>query len=694
MKIKSLLIGMLACTALVGCTDEGLENGTENQKQPELVRGDAYFNFVINTSTDSSRGAVDGTTIGDSHESTDDSKHKLAGSDEEIAVNEILLVVAKTTEESTEEEIELYTSKHGEALEGELDKVRNGYVGYFSGNQLTSPSGSKGYGLASPIRLDYTGKYAVLVVVNPVQSLKDAIKEAGDHVAAYKEILNHANVAYTEKDGTKSFQMSNRESRLITIKKSNTPETAKVASIEVERTVSKTTWRWAAANSSYPGELATKQNVYPIDLFVLNQGPVQGEFWYKKEVEGEKGAYYTYHYSEEFNKASDGTDTYWVLFKKNDEPNTDAYGQIILSEIEAIFKEGFEKDEYLGVVDDEDMDGKDDDSDDETEVGHEISAPLFTMDYASAQANATQDLLNTLTFVYTEEPGDPELADDPYYVHLTHYTLTNQTQSVYTVRHIDDGTDVRQMGALGPNEYLVTPYYDDINKGTAVEFTNSLEDVKTATTEFDASNIPDSFYELPKEGSEGSASTTHTTTDKDGNSITLSDVGGFMQYIFENSCKAEKYTPATITGIVLAGDIYDETGAKVPVLYQYNQKYYRTLQALLNANTELTSKLSPNSPDAEVEEAGIEVYKNGRCFYYTAGIKHFDYSKDVETAERYMEHAIMRNNIYSLGVKSIKGIGDARLTVTENTPIDDIRSYVDLEVTILPWIVRFNDLEL
>ena len=55
MKIKSLLIGMLASVALVGCTDEGLENGAENNKQPELVRGDAYVSFVINTSTNSSR---------------------------------------------------------------------------------------------------------------------------------------------------------------------------------------------------------------------------------------------------------------------------------------------------------------------------------------------------------------------------------------------------------------------------------------------------------------------------------------------------------------------------------------------------------------------------------------------------------------------------------------------------------------
>ena len=59
-----------------------------------------------------------------------------------------------------------------------------------------------------------------------------------------------------------------------------------------------------------------------------------------------------------------------------------------------------------------------------------------------------------------------------------------------------------------------------------------------------------------------------------------------------------------------------------------------------------------------------------------------------------MEYAIMRNNIYSLAVKTVTEIGDAQLELTPSTPIEDIRAYVDLEVTILPWIVRFNDLAL
>ena len=106
---------------------------------------------------------------------------------------------------------------------------------------------------------------------------------------------------------------------------------------------------------------------------------------------------------------------------------------------------------------------------------------------------------------------------------------------------------------------------------------------------------------------------------------------------------------------------------------------------------ETTYKITANSTNTEAKNAGIDVYENGRCYYYSAQIKHFDNGVD---AIGVMEYAIMRNNIYSLAVKSIKEIGDARVDVTENTPISDIRAYVDLEVSILPWIVRFNDLDL
>ena len=104
MKIKSLLIGMLACTALVGCSDDVIESITPENENPQsaLVRGDAYLNFVINTATNSSRSAIDGKTEGDTHESTDHSQHKNAGTDLEREVKEILLVIAKADERSKE----------------------------------------------------------------------------------------------------------------------------------------------------------------------------------------------------------------------------------------------------------------------------------------------------------------------------------------------------------------------------------------------------------------------------------------------------------------------------------------------------------------------------------------------------------------------------------------------------------------
>ena len=50
--------------------------------------------------------------------------------------------------------------------------------------------------------------------------------------------------------------------------------------------------------------------------------------------------------------------------------------------------------------------------------------------------------------------------------------------------------------------------------------------------------------------------------------------------------------------------------------------------------------------------------------------------------------------VIALAVTGIKEMGDAHLTLAGQAPIIDVRAYITLKVTILPWIVRFNDLEL
>ena len=665
---------MMASIALVGCTNDDLiDNGIENN-QGELVRGDAYVNFVISTKTDSSRG-----TVGDGDGSADNSGHEVAGTQAENAVNELLLVIAKAVDGTSKTEPVLYTN----VMTEDANKVQNGYVGYFSGTDLSTTNGV--VSLSAPIRLDYTGDYAVLAVVNPTATLKSSIAPGSDHKAAYEAILAYAGEAYDKANNT-NFQMSNKEACVITATPENNVPTKPVnAKIAVERTVSKTTWRWAEPLTSAPGALAQMKNLYEVNVAVKMQTPEQGSFWYKKAETG----YDAYLYSEEFNKAKDAQgNIYWVLFKDNDAANTDAQGKIIKSEVEAIFAASATYEQYTGVIDDTDKNNTDDMDGTQSVTGREITDDLLSQDYATAQAAVTDANVQKLTFVYNSTATD---SSDKYYVNLTHYALTNKTTSVYAVRHIDSGSAIRSMGILGSNEYLATPYYADINDGEAVTFAQDLATVKAEAAAFSNGVTGTTFKALPTSETVGAVGTAHDGT---------TNVGAFMEYLYENSCKNGKINgvdianPSTVTGIVLAGDIYDETGVKVPVLYKYNQKYYRTLQALLNANPNVTAfaNLTPNSTNDAATAAGIDVYPNGRCYYYSAEIKHFEDSSPKEIGV--MEYAIMRNNIYSLGVKSIEGIGDARIDVTENTPITDIRSYVQLEVSILPWIVRFNDLEL
>ena len=77
--------------------------------------------------------------------------------------------------------------------------------------------------------------------------------------------------------------------------------------------------------------------------------------------------------------------------------------------------------------------------------------------------------------------------------------------------------------------------------------------------------------------------------------------------------------------------------------------------------------------------------------FYTSEIKHFDNGDNSKMG--YMEYAIMRNNIYSIAIKDIRFIGDPYLDPTPGTPNESGKTALDIEVQIVPWIVRYNDIE-
>ena len=89
------------------------------------------------------------------------------------------------------------------------------------------------------------------------------------------------------------------------------------------------------------------------------------------------------------------------------------------------------------------------------------------------------------------------------------------------------------------------------------------------------------------------------------------------------------------------------------------------------------------------ENWNIVKYQDNVCYYYTTEIKHFDNGNPNPGK---MEFAIMRNNIYSLSIGTISEIGSATVLPTPGTVVADQGAYITMQAKILPWIVRFNNI--
>lgn len=54
-----------------------------------------------------------------------------------------------------------------------------------------------------------------------------------------------------------------------------------------------------------------------------------------------------------------------------------------------------------------------------------------------------------------------------------------------------------------------------------------------------------------------------------------------------------------------------------------------------------------------------------------------------------MEFGIVRNNIYKLSVSAIKNFGP--LELTPGAPDENIKNYIEVEVFVKPWVLRYNE---
>ena len=149
--------------------------------------------------------------------------------------------------------------------------------------------------------------------------------------------------------------------------------------------------------------------------------------------------------------------------------------------------------------------------------------------------------------------------------------------------------------------------------------------------------------------------------------------------------------------------IYSNQECTTPIsaLYLYAKHNFTSINDIVEAYSgnvsqaikDLAAKETGNQAisDAELEAAKITRYQGNVCYYYTTEIKHFDNRIPDESGN--MEFAIMRNNIYSLSVSDITQIGEPFVDPTPNVENETKKTYLDIQVQIMPWIVRYNDIE-
>lgn len=650
MKIKGLLLGMFACAALVACTNDDLVENDGNQPQTgELENIPAYITVSLSGSSNSSRAAVNGDTDGDS----EDSGHHNAGLPAENNVNNVLVVIKSVDE-----------------LGAKVDN--SGIAEVISKDDFTKGGTDNEpiYTVTKKFKV-LAGEHKVLVIVNPIQKIQDAIPVSTNYEAIgkfYDDLLKSDlvkdysgtldNVA--SKTGAGSFMMANREEISVKATSANTTDAPKVANIFVERVVSKITFR----NTSIKGE--EKANLYPIEFGVTFKG--------YKLVEDE----------------ADTPNKYIV--------STDAKGAFVAVKVETATPVEYEKGKnYI------------------KEIKYTESLEVHAWDATNGVGVKLDEFVmdkgTTIpgdNIYYVVKEGDKPLPVFETYtttvsdwkVQLTEYALVNLNRNLFTVRHTASalGENIAPFGYLDGQNYIADPWFEAKNAANTVEtddnkfdgstwFTNTLAEVAKET----AGTVPTTsfFNSLDKLSDDDNG------TDYEGTTEEHSKPGLTMAYCFENTTLATKQKHGLTTGIVFKATMVPSgTQMFTGTMYQYGKEVYTKLEEIVKAygptNAEI-AKLTTESTNAEIRKAGIKVYAKGECYYYTNQIKHFDNGDNTVAGN--MEFAIVRNNIYSLAVANIRSIGDAAIDPNPDTDNESAVGYIQIEAKILPWIVRYNNIE-
>ena len=676
---------MLACTALVGCSDDDVLNNAEKEnQQAEKMR--AYMTFSIASSTNSSRGTTNsGTTTGDKDGNQEHSGHENAGTAAENKINEVLIAFFNT--QGDDGFSGLYT----------MDAT-----GAKSTNELTFNSYSTklqkasdgSYELEKPFALNSLGTYKALFIINPAEAIKTQEEDAAETSAGVKTFYDWVttNAASSVEDiigsNKNNFMMANRKEVTIEVTaENNDPTTAatykesgSTAPIEVERVVSKITFRHKAAADDFEsiGSITDGKNLYNILETKYNYKIVKRNFWL---LNGDG----IYNYLTNLYKAEDPDGSvYWVYVGSNGTTTryTDS-GESHTGDLED------QKDVTANIVELTEYDG--------------------TLVYVGSKVESNEDPEN-------------------YYVQLKKYAIVNKNNKVYYVRHTsstpESATAENVWGIVSSSNYLIEP---NTAAKSALTFASPLawptgsaastyfnDDFVTVTNYLETTNPAQNYFKSFATDDEDDVDAVVTPSGT-GASATTPDygtVGTLMDYVLENSIIKDNQNALTSTSVIFEAQIYDSEGAVVDHMLGYEGSYYPSFLALQEAtmadDTDITT--SPfwmytdedyAAMDDDEKKAlattlaneGVTLYQDGKCYYFSAEIKHFDNDNESKGV---MEYAIMRNNIYSLSVESVNKFGfssiDLESGVMDDSDTETEKVYLTMKAKILPWIVRFTDI--
>lgn len=260
-----------------------------------------------------------------------------------------------------------------------------------------------------------------------------------------------------------------------------------------------------------------------------------------------------------------------------------------------------------------------------------------------------------------------------WYVKLDKVALVNLSNSVYAVRHLatESNWTPSFFGTLSSSNYLMDPNTVAKNNG-GTNYADYFYNVASAVKQVQVTNISGEeadafksyFKDLP------------TVADEN-------NVGTTLAYCFENIVKKANQNENYVTGVIFRGRICNEDGTSYNNnVYKYNGKFYLNLaEAAANNDKSVT--------EVEADTDNLITYESGHCYYCSKDIFHHEGSGT-------MERAIMRNNAYVLKVTGFKTIGSAEIvfpTDDEQGEDTDKNFYLKLTSTILPWQVRFNNIE-